>query len=328
MQKTTLNLIFVLMIFGCSGSDNEPAIEAAKTSTNSVIGKRYLLSFLVCNTADTACDDPRNHKTHIAQSDDGINWSLIAGYEPHFGSVPDVIRRGDRLYVYTPGKVRQYSYTDNTWGQPSDVSIRHTDGTNEMFVDPSAIIDENGRLVLFYLVGQTSGDPARCPQGQSVCTKIIRSATEADGSDGTEFVVDPGNRAEIVITSSETASDPDIFKGLQDFILYVSKGAAVQALAATDLKGTYTDLPNLENGMLVNGAGGVPCGYYDQSSGEYWTYVHIPRGNLQVIRLAIHGSLDRLLTDSDFTDLISGSTFSELGAGYAVASPGFALNSP
>jgi len=64
----------------------------------------YLMAFHACDTsAGIDCNMPMNHKVYLAQSEDGVNWSLVPGWQPFQGSVPDVIRRGDTLYIYTPG---------------------------------------------------------------------------------------------------------------------------------------------------------------------------------------------------------------------------------
>lgn len=299
------------------------------TANAASLSGKYIMAFHACNTATASCSDPQNHKIYIAQSDDGINWSSLSGYTPYSGSVPDLIRRGNSLYVYTPGMVRRYQIDTNTWKDtaPVTVSIRKSDGSTEMFVDPSPILDENGRVVLFYLVGQSVGDPARCLSGQASCTKIIRSATEVSGSDGTSFLVDNGNRIEITITSSETASDPDIFKGPDGFILYIARNGGVQALRASDLHGNYQNVSGLSNGMLINmGSGSVPSGYYDETTGEFWTYVHTPQGNTSNIKRAVSSGINTSIPDSSFKTVISGGNFPGLGSSYTVESPGFALN--
>ncbi|MEK6672073.1 MAG: hypothetical protein AABY42_01170 [Nitrospirota bacterium] len=210
---------------------------------------------------------------------------------------------------------------------PVSTSIKFSSGESEDFVDPSPILDNNGSIILFYLVSQKGGDPARCQSGQTSCIKTFRSATEVSGSDGASFLVDAGNRVEISITSSESASDPDIFKGPGGFVLYIARNGGVQALSANDLRGNYQNISGLSNGMLVDtGLGSVPAGYYNDTSGEYWTYVHRPQGNTSSISRAVHNRIDAALSSSSFSTVISGSTFPDLGSSYTVESPGFAVN--
>lgn len=69
------------------------------------INGKYLMAFHACDTAADNCRDPRNHRVYLAQSDDGTQWSIVPGWTPHGGSVPDVIRRGETLYIYPPGNL-------------------------------------------------------------------------------------------------------------------------------------------------------------------------------------------------------------------------------
>lgn len=303
---------------------------SAAAAGSQVLNGKYIMAFHACNIATVDCRDPRNHEVYIAQSDDGINWSPLSGYTPYSGSVPDLVRRGNMLYVYTPGQVRRYQIDTNTWkdAAPVSVSIKHGDGTtDQLFVDPCPILDENGKIVLFYLVGQLGGDPAQCQSGQSSCTKIFRSATEVSGSDGVSFLDDNGNRAEITINSPGNASDPDIFKGPDGYIMYIARDGGVQALHSADMRGRYENISGLPNGMLVStGSGSVPSGYYDGTTGQYWTYVHTNEGNVTTIKRAVTSAVNTQIPSSSFTTIISGSTFPGLGSSYRVESPGFALN--
>lgn len=323
MKQINLTLAVLLcLLWNCAYASDDNTFDQ---STSPLSGK-YLLAFHACDTSTTNCFDPMTHKTYIAQSDDGIGWSPVSGYSSYLGSVPDLIRRGDTLYVYNPGTVRRYRIDTDTWEDPIPVSVRHADGKHEMFVDPSAVLDNDGKIVLFYLVGLRGGDPARCPQGQKSCTKVFRSATEVEGSDGAAFVVDSGNRAEISINSFETASDPDIFEDPSGYIMYISKGIDIWALSSSDLRGNYTFVPQLPDGTLARGSGSVPSGYYDAAANEYWTYVHSSREGTSVIRRAAHSSLDMPIPDATFSTIISGSSFPGLGSFYMVESPGFAVN--
>lgn len=293
------------------------------------LNAKYIMAFHACNTAATTCSDPRNHRVYVAQSDEGITWSLLSGYTSYSGSVPDIIRRGNTLYVYTPGMMRRYMIDTGTWkdSAPVSASIKLSSGESEEFVDPSPVLDNNGSIVLFYLVGQKGGDPARCLSGQATCTKTFRSATEVSGSDGTSFLVDEGNRVELIINSSETASDPDVFKRPDGYVLYIARNGGIQALSSNDLRGNYQNIPGLPNGMLVAaGDGSVPAGYYDDTTGEYWTYVHRPQGNTSSISRAVHNRIDTALSASSFSAVISGSTFPDFESSYTVESPGFAVN--
>jgi hypothetical protein len=293
------------------------------TSTSATISGYYLMAFKACNP----CGNPLNDTTYLAQSSDGTTWSAIPGYVPYSGSVPGIVRRGKTIYMYTPGFLRRYHIDTNVYDSPVSVTVM---GTTNGFVDPDPIIDASGNIVLFYLPGLQGGDPAACPTGQSTCTHVIDSATEAAGSDGASFTRDAGDRATLTLSSggsgnlSMTASDPDVFAGPTGFVLYVSRGPSVEALSASMLQGTYSDISGLAGGMLVNGAGGVPTGHYFSSTGQFWTYISATDNT---IKLAVTTSLGTAIPSTSFSTVLSGATFPGLG-GSTVGSPDFALNSP
>ena len=298
---------------------------ATGVAADAISGK-YLLAFHACNVQVADCNNFNNHVTYLGQSSDGTNWTAVPGYPSQRGSVPDVVRRGRKLYIYNPGSVRRFDLDSGIWEPPVTVTIKTSDGSPELFVDPSLIVDESGSIVIFYMLGQIGSDPATCG-GLSSCTKVFHSATEVSGSDGARFTVDPGARANIQISGNQTASDPDIFAGASGYVLYISKGQSIQVLTSPTLKGTYTDVPGLPGGMLTSGtSGGIPSGHYDSVSGKYWTYVARSQvGGVEVIRQAIHDRIDTPLADSAFNTTLSGSSFPGLGASYSVGSPGFAV---
>ncbi|MBI4456704.1 MAG: transposase [Acidobacteria bacterium] len=281
----------------------------------------YVMSFHACDTATANCMDPRNHRVYLAQSNDGAAWSIIPRWTPFSGSVPDVIRRGSALYIYTAGKgVARYHLDTNTLEAPIQVTVT---GVPSGFVDPSLILDDQGRLVLFFLYGRGEGDPAGCPAGQSTCANRFGSATEVVGSDGTQFTLDPGDRATVALNSAgpvKSASDPDIFFDGRQYVLYTSHGPSVWVWTLADLRGTYAKVADLSNDT-----GGVPSGYYDATTSRYWTYTHVTRSGVSVIRRAVHADFSRTLTESDWTTVMTGSGLG-LTATTSVESPGFAVN--
>ncbi|MFQ5594978.1 MAG: hypothetical protein ACE5HA_12605, partial [Anaerolineae bacterium] len=284
----------------------------------------YLLSFHACDTATADCRDPRNHQVYLAQSDDGADWRLVPDWEPYQGSVPDVIRRGDTLYVYTPGRVRRYRFSTDTWEDPVPVTLTDPEATGG-FVDPSLFVDDEGRLVLFYLLGIIGQNPAGCAPEETTCVKHFHSAIEVEGSDGTAFVAQAGDRVQVTISPSRPAiaADPDIFYDGEQYVLYISRGSSVQVYTSPTLHGSYALSDSLPDGYLVHG-GGVPAGHFEPATSRYWTYVHTGEG---VIRRATHTSLDAMLSDGDFTHVLTGSSIG-LGDSYRVESPGFAVNTP
>lgn len=278
------------------------------------------MSFHIC---DATCYTVNDHMTNLAESDDGTNWTLVPNFTPLQGSVPDVIIRGEKLYLYNPGKVTRYNNSTGLWDlSPTMVSITDSVGMPVQYVDPSAYIDSLGRIVLFFLnsTGNPMGqDPAGCQTYP--CTKYFDSATEVDGSDGTLFVKDPGHRL-VYNLSSGTASDPDIFYDDSKYIIYISKGGSICAYTCNTLAGSYTAVAELPNAVLTF-QGGVPCGYYDPVSGNYWSYVHSNVSGNVVIKQAIHAGLNSQL--NTFTTVMSGPIIGEPSTS-KTESPGFCVN--
>lgn len=295
------------------------------------ITKAYLMSFHACNSASGRdCANPLNHGVFLAESDDGSAWSIVTDWSTYPGSVPDVIRRGNTIYVYSVTgvalQVQRFDTVTNVLHDPVTVTL--TDGgAAEYAVDPSLFVDDQGRLVLFYLQGSASGSPGACDTGS---TKLIRSATEVTGSDGAEFTVDLGNRASITLDCSrvDSASDPDVFFDGTNYVMYVSRGSTLQVYTAATLQGAYTLSPDLTDGYLTTGtSGGVSAGLFDTttSPGLYWTYAHA--GSPAVIRRATHPDLLSQLADADFTDVVTPGSLG-VAASVELSSPGLALNEP
>ena len=302
-----------------------PTATAASPTTvptiQSVVTGKYVMSFHACDESKTNCRDPRNHEVYLAQSDDGVAWKMIPNWKPFKGSVPDVIRRGNTLYIYTAsGEVVKYHLDTSVVDAPTRVKVK---GLDMGFADPSLIIDGEGRLVLFMLNGFVpNGDPAGCPPNQTTCEKYMDAAVEVKGSDGTEFNLESGHRVTVKLGSEfRSASDPDIFFDGKQYVMYVSHGASITAWTATTLLGTYTRLTNLSTNL-----GGIPAGYFDSSAKLYWTYGHINENGRAVIRRATHTALAPL-TAADFKTVLTGATIG-LGATFHVESPGFAVNNP
>ena len=135
--------------------------------------KKYLMSFHTC----IDCASPTNHTVQLAESDNGSSWSLVPGHTAWQGSVPDVITRGSKIYIYSPTGMKTYDSTTKSWSGTSKFSVVDKNGTTVNIVDPSAHINANGKIVLFYLVSTgITGDPASCTSYP--CTKNFGSAFE------------------------------------------------------------------------------------------------------------------------------------------------------
>jgi len=269
----------------------------------------YLMSFHTCAPGASDCNNPNNHIVQMAQSADGSNWSLVGGWQSYKGSVPDVFRRGNTLYVFsTSGLMR----IDMSTGATTTSTVTLNGGT---YVDPSLAQLPDGRLILFFLPGILGQDPAQCAAGQTSCVREIKSAVEVAGSDGTRFDVDPGARVSETITGG-AFSDPDIFYNGTEWVLYVSRGPSVHAYTSGSIQGSYTF-----RGVVSNNLGGVPAGL-QFADGSIVTYVHTSSGASTEIRRATSAA-----GTSAIPSFQTSLTAQSLGLGNHAESPGLALNS-
>jgi len=240
------------------------------------------------------------------------------------GSVPDLLIRDDELYVFSLPKLHRM----NPKSKKEELAHFHVLNDKDelvLQVDPSPIMDENGRMVLFFLVGIAGVDPARCPQDQRQCTKKFRSATEIEGSKGKRFRLDPGIRAEVTITQGHFASDPDVFLGPDGYYLYISRGAQVQAMFSKTLRGTFSPISSLPNGMLSRNAGGVPAGLYDPKEKRFRTFITRHKGgNRTEIHMAIHRDFSTSLESSAFKPIITPHLLGDRDL--SIASPGVIIS--
>lgn len=282
--------------------------------------KNYIIAFHTC---DATCTGFQDHMVNLAESNDGTNWTLVPNFIPYQSSVPDPVIRGNKLYVYTPNKVKRFDNSTNSWdANPVSISVVDVNNNPILFVDPSAIVDSSGNIVLFFLrVDTISGNPAGCITYP--CTKYFNSAVEVSGSDGTLFVMQSGDRKSILLNSSpQTASDPDIYFDGTKYILYISKGLTTVAFQSSTMHGSYTSFPNLSGDILTT-QGGIPCGYFDLSSNQYWTYIHANVSGNTVIRQEIHNDFNSQLMN--FNSVISGPIIGEPSS-TTTESPGFCVN--
>ncbi len=288
----------------------------------------FWFAFHACNLKTTDCGDPQNHRVYLSTTNDFASFTLLPNWGMK-GSVPDVVRRGNTVYVYVPGQVIRLRAGATTPDVAANVNVIDLSGG---YVDPSLYVDGNGRLVMFFLKGggPGSGNPAGCPQGQSSCTKQFQSATEVDGSDGTEFVLDTGDRINLTVSPGGpagtflTASDPDIFYDGKQYVIYTSHGQSLAVWTAAGLRDTYAQVKPTPTGYLTE-SGGIGAGYFDTKTSKYWTFVHVKEGGAPVIKRAIHDSLSATLAASVMSTILTGAS-SGLGADFGVESPSIAEN--
>jgi len=296
-----ISTVFGLVVAGLVMSTPARAAVTAPTQA-------YLMSFHTCASGETDCNNPRNHIVQLAQSSDGRTWSLLGGWQSYRGSVPDVFRRGNTLYVYsTSGLMR----VDMTTGATTTSSVTLSEGT---YVDPSIAQLPDGRFILFYLPGIPGQDPAQCAYGESSCVRQIKSAVEVAGSDGAQFTVDAGARISETVTSG-SFSDPDIFYNGSEWVVYVSRGPSVHAYTSSSIQGSYGF-----RGIVSNNLGGVPSAL-QLSDGSIATYVHSSVGSSTEIRMAT--STSGIASIASFQTVL---TAQSIGLGTHAESPGVALN--
>jgi hypothetical protein len=296
------------LLIACAIALGLVATAAPAAGAVTVPTQPYLMSFHTCAPGATDCNNPANHIVQLAQSADGANWSLVGGWQSYKGSVPDVFRRGNTLYVFsTSGLTR----VDMSSGVTTTAAVSLNSGT---YVDPSLAQLPDGRLILFFLPGIPGQDPAQCGAGQSSCVREIKSAVEVAGSDGTRFELDSGARISETITTG-AFSDPDIFFNGTEWVLYVSRGPSVHAYTSSSLQGSYTF-----RGVVSNGAGGVPAGI-QLADGAIATYVHTSAGGSTDIRRAT--SATGVAAIASFQTTL---TAQSIGLGAHAESPGLALN--
>ena len=83
----------------------------------------YLMAMFACD--GFICMDPTafNHEIWIMYSDNGEDWAVPDDYEPFEGSVPDLIRRDNTLYVFGGRRtIRRYHFDTDEWEDPVEMS--------------------------------------------------------------------------------------------------------------------------------------------------------------------------------------------------------------
>ena len=305
-------IVAVLALVSASVSLPGAAASSTRTPTKvSPPAQQYVMAFHGCKPGAGDCNNPSSHEVYLAQSNDGASWSLLPGWEPRDGSVPDVFRRGDTLYVISTGGMSRLNM------QTGDVTHEKVSiESGENYVDPSLAQLPDGRLVMFYLPGIMGQDPAACAPGEGSCTRQIKSAVEVPGSNGTVFRADSGVRVSETITGG-TFSDPDIFFNGSEWVLYVSRGQSISSYTSADLQGTFS-----YRGPVSQSQGGVGSGI-QASPGVVQTFAHASTRDSTVI---VRGESATGTTPiATFATVITGPS---IGLGNYVASPGVALNTP
>ena len=271
----------------------------------------YLLAFATCVGGN--CDDPVNHMIHLAQSADGVSWSEVPGWQSYIGSVPDVFRRGNTIYVIGHGVTKLDAVTGKATGHT--LAVKKANGQDAMARDTAfAGQTADGRLVVVYVPSmQDVAGASEIP---------VMVAIEDQGSDGTAFTT---TGAAITISKASLGgqgepTDPDVFFNGSSWVLYTSVGANLDSYLGSAVTGPF-DLASATR--VSSGAGGVPSAL--ATPGGVWTYVN--DGSTQssvVIKRAVSATGTAPIPSSSFATVLTGAAV----GGLTAESPGIAANIP
>ena len=282
--------------------------------------KKYIMAYHYCD--NTNCANPATHTIQLVESNDGVIWTSMPGFVGYQGSVPDPIIRGDKCYIYTPGKVKRYNRSTDLWEtNTAMVQIKDYLGNMVSYVDPSAYVDENGLINLFFLNSTgIIGDPAQCQTPP--CIRNFDSAIEVPGSDGQEFQLLDGHRISFTVEGNFGPTDSDVFNDGTNFYQYVSQGTTTLVYNSSTLNGDYLPLTSLPTGNQLTNNAGIPCGMFLAAEDMYYSYGHGNNSGQTEIRLARHNDF----TSQPSYNAIITSTSSGLASTFSVASPGICDN--
>jgi len=270
----------------------------------------YVMGFHTCSSD---CENPVGHTVRLVQSQDGVVWTDVVGWKPLSGSVPDVIRRGNTLYVIGAGLTR----IDMTTGKATAdyFKVKKADGKSALARDVSFAGQlSDGRFVVAYV-----------PSMQDVVGAAaipVQLAVEDVGSNGSTYTF-TGTAISIGSTSLPVPgqpTDPDIFFNGTQWVLYVSVGANVVSFTSSSISGPYDTASAT---VVSSNAGGVPAGV--QSDGGVMAFVNSgPTRDSLVIKRAVSATGTTPLPSSAFTTVLTGAAYGATTA----ESPGIARNTP
>jgi hypothetical protein len=157
---------------------------------------------------------PYQHKVLSASSQYGLTWTRDAGVRMVHASVPCAVTAGDRLFLY-------YVDADRGPGQPESVGCAtSSDGIHfdkqpftieglpaRKAVDPSVLLDKDGKFRLYYFASNASMDPAADQKDHEIHLAL--------SDDGTHF-----RNVGAAFTYPELV-DPDVFFYKNTWFMYV-----------------------------------------------------------------------------------------------------------
>jgi len=200
---------------------------------------------------------PFYHQVFKTTSSDGLNFTEKSELLLDKASVPDAIKSSDgKIFVYAvDGAGRSNSGVmvavseDNgiSWHQGS--AQIQSENEEMSAADPQAILQDDGKIRLFYLVATGLPDKKKglAPDVSAFnqATFMIKSALSEDGIN---FVEEKGTRYQSV---GEIITDPDVIKIKDKWYMYLAKGSELIATVSTD-GNTFTFLQNIRDDGSVS----------------------------------------------------------------------------
>lgn len=315
-----------------SSNTNENNSSADNNGTLGAFTGKYMLTFHACDANTTTCTDPQNHKVYLTTCSanaiadcNGSAWDLVPGWTAYAGSVPDLVRRTDSVYIYTANsQLRRINVASGAM-TTSQVSVKTATNQDVYYVDPAPILDGSALVLFFLYCVDGSGNPTQCFGNPQVANPSHRigAATEVADSNGTSFTLVDTTQVDCAADSEITdCTDPDVFYDGTKYRLYVAVGAKVRMYESSTLKGAYVTPSWLVPGAS-NNSGTVPSGYYDGSA--HWIFGHGGSGGASTLRRASFDPANTQQISSDAWSTMLTATDVGLSATTSIESPGFAL---
>ncbi len=242
VRKLYLTAIIIslsfLLILGCTKKDSNPSKAGKNKSTTQTYTD---LKFDKSAVTSDPFNDPKGpyyHKVYKATSEDGLNFTRETEVMLDKASVPDIVKTKDgHLIIYAvDGSGRSFANLmlaiskDNgdSW-KTGSLHIDTGDGQQIGAADPQAVLTDDGKIRLFYLVFPEKKPPLD-ENGQPKPTGEKTKIKSAISNDGINFKEEKGARYE----STDFITDPDVVKIGNKWFMYVSKERELLAASSDD----------------------------------------------------------------------------------------------
>lgn len=236
-----LKIVIVLSLLSVIGCPKQEG-KVKKTGSKNITTQTYLnLKFDKEAVSSDPFNDPRGpyyHKVYKATSEDGLNFTRDSEVVLDKASVPDAVKAKDgTLFLYAvDGSGRSFANLmlaiskDNgdSW-KTGSLHVDTGDGQQIGAADPQAVLTDDGKIRLFYLVFPEKKPPLD-ENGQPKPTGEKTKIKSAISNDGINFKEEKGARYE----STDSITDPDVVKIGNKWFMYVSKGRELLAASSND----------------------------------------------------------------------------------------------